>query len=407
MRLFKSKELILYAVEILGETNQPSFSLSMLTLKAKRLVLKDHHPDLIWEVLLSLLPEFAPTFWLINDHEVLCKAKWKNNQIQPLDLLFPNLDRASFFISETTDLFSICRKDHWMAWREKIIASRRTISQLSVGLSPLTYFIDQLPEEMVLERHKVFVKEGKVSALSVTEKSPQNFTNIGDEKIRPTAVLGFAMVVGFLSEHSLSDFSIFQSLIKSNLSAKTSKNFEFHQKETVYSFLNDFFYQRLIRHHSKILGLFLIIGILISLWSSSTKKHFNSLSKSHQEISLNLKKKDSFLMIEKDKWKRVSKKSKMRLVPLLDGILQKMPNKIKLDRITFSTLKKNNFPLLKKQQYNQVNILGEMKSKDQLSRWVENIRTQEKIKELSISHISTDDNLMLRFELHIAFHNEY
>ena len=141
MRLFKSKELILYAVEILGETNQPSFSLSMLTLKAKRLVLKDHHPDLIWEVLLSLLPEFAPTFWLINDHEVLCKAKWKNNQIQPLDLLFPNLDRASFFISETTDLFSICRKDHWMAWREKIIASRRTISQLSVGLSPLTYFI--------------------------------------------------------------------------------------------------------------------------------------------------------------------------------------------------------------------------------------------------------------------------
>ena len=397
MRFFQAKTRALFVVEIGGTSLSPSFALTFLESKGKHLSLQSHSIVMNWEETLDLLPNEGHIIWLINDEAVLCKAKLN----QSIASLFPNLERASFFISETDEIVSICRKTHWHFWKEKIEAANKSIAQLSLGICPLGPFKDVLPDHFYAGGYQLTLEEKQLVFLEKTAINSKQTIDLGDNTIAATAFLGFAAVVDYLSKSPFTLSAVFLDLIQQKREDPPANEATFVSQQNYLEqvFLNRLFEREFVKLHRVIFGIVLVLGCVLFIWSTNSRLQFNSLSQQQRELHMKIQQKEALLEIEKSKWEQIDHKSQHQRIPLLDQLVHAMPNGIQLDKIVFTRAEKN--------PAGHLLIRGNLTKKSKLTQWTDEIRLHEKVKNISILQLTTDAGLLLHFELQIRINDEY
>ena len=396
MRFFKVKARVLYAVDMGGTPLSPTYAFTVLKVKGQQLTLLSHHVLTQWEAVCDLLPDEGTILWLINDEAVLCKAKLK----QPVTSLFPNFDRASFYISETDQTVSICRKTHWYAWKDKIEGANKSIARLAIGVNCFEYFKDVLPTSFQAGEHEFMVEDKQLVSLQRTSVESAQLIDLGESTIAATAFMGFAMAVDYLSRNSLKHSALLMNLIqqKPQELPPPEAQLDHHQYYLEQQFLNRFFEKQFLALHGVVVCVVLLLGCLLFIWSESSRQQFNSLSQQQQMLRLKVQQKEALLSAERTKWQQIERKAQHQRIPLLDQLFQAMPKGIQLKKATLSTLDHNADELI---------IWGGLSEKHTLTQWVDAIRLHQKVKQVFIAQLTTDKAVQLHFELHILLHDEH
>jgi len=406
MRILKPSSQFIYAVEVSGSVDTPAYLLSSFVLRKKELQFVYFNEFSSWEKLVNTIPPKALCIWVINDGNVLSKTRHRNEQLASLDEVFPQLEKEAFMVAKSKSFFSICRKDHWTYWFDKIVETKLNIGFIYLGLEALDNVLKDLPNTIQLHGYTLSQEETTLQQLKASKALPKGNVLLGGEQFETPAILGFASTVTFLSNYSMTGITTLGWLFTPKRTEETSDVFKQllqQQQILLGAFYNRHFLYWFKRFNLRFGLFFLCFGIVLLLWSKLSRKQYDEISQTHRVLQKNDQKLRLVLEDEQNKWAKINKTTSIQVIPFLDGILQQMPNQIRLDNMSLRTLK---HPNTTEKELKQIIIKGSLFEKEQLNDWVQKIKSIKGLGQPSISQLESINSASHRVELIIPISDE-
>ena len=398
---FRSPPQLLYAVEINGSLEHPSFELAVVSPTNNELELITHQQHKGWEDLCLALPNKEPTLWLLNDRGVIHKSSYHKGQRQSLGMLFPDWNSEAYYTQTAMGVHSLCRRSHWEKWATLIQDHQKSITCLEIGLGALKHFTKPLAGKR-LQVNGLLLTFGEQQLDDVQQNSrpAQKSVTWEYESLPAAAFLAFATALHFLTRHPLSSGRLLVYLLKQRFQAQIPPSLlQQKQQQTIQNTLNELLFRQLIRQQLKWTGGCLLLALL--LVGGQHLKQENQQQRQLQFLQLQneTRRNDSLITWTQNQWEHLSQKNKVPCIPLLDPLFRSLPKTIQLNTMKVQT---NPDPNTKA----TIRCWGNVSQKNSLPLWMKQIEKQQKHLSTQLHSLAQRRNGQERFELEIRWSHE-
>ncbi|WP_299884434.1 hypothetical protein [uncultured Lacinutrix sp.] len=344
------------------------------------------------------LPKKQHITLVINNDNVITKRVIGNinNDLKVVYQAFPNINLDDFYyelVKQKSNRFiSICRKEYVDNLIEQYSQLGVSVINFSLGnslISSVTRFINS--EEKIATSN---------AYVSIEKEELVDIKKINDLENRTYDINGLS-----ISNHTILSFSgALQSVLKSN---NSNTNFETQKKNLLREYNNKRFFNQFLKYAGLlILGLLFINFLFFN-------HYYNKVNELQQTSQINLTTKKKILDLSKSVNKtqemvdNMLKSSSSKSSFYANAIVQSLPNSILLSQLNYQPLLKR----IKAEKDIELNsnvilVSGDSNSSEVFSKWINDIETNDWVKNVEIIDYSDLTRSKSTFSLKININND-